>query len=88
MVLGTDSLLAIMLTLAPEQFRAENPGGIPPPGMYLFSFFFAEVKIIGGGGMEVKYWGDFPQYLTSIPSPIILTLAKKRSSKNFFGGNE
>ena len=46
MVLGTDSLLAILLTLVRE-LRAANPGGIHPPGDVPL-FFFAKVKIIGG----------------------------------------
>ena len=50
MVLGTDSLLAILLTLVPE-LRAANPGrmaGYIPRGMYLFSFFLLKSKLLGG----------------------------------------
>ena len=81
MVLGTDSLLAILLTLVPE-LRAANSGGMGGciPGDVPFFFFFC---LSQNYWMEVKYWGDSPQYLTSIP-PIILTLAKKRSLKKFW----
>ena len=75
MVLGTDSLLAILLTLVPE-LRAANSGGMGgciPRGCTFFLFFLLKSKLLGG----------FPPIFNLHP-PNNFDFSKKKVIKKFW----